>query len=193
MSNARKEKIETRVRIMQEMLRHVRLFGGKRTRLVALAEDLGMSHANIYRHFKNKTAIMDALVIEWLAEADAVIDASVGGNAVPKSRAISIACRLNQFLREKLDSEPAAIEVFRHAFSDHSEGVAEHLTGLKMKIANCVLAHLRDQGRPAEDLPLIMSVLTTVLEPYLNPVLVHDRDAQNDQEQLGLLMDRLLD
>lgn len=174
------------------MLRHVQLFGSKRTRLVALAEDLGMTHANIYRHFKNKTEILDALVIGWLTEADAVIDAAASDETTAKEKAIAVARRLNQFLHEKLANEPAAIEVFRHAFNDHSEGVAEHLTGLKMKIAQCVLQHLADQQRPAGELQLIMTVLTTVLEPYLNPVLVHDRGAANDQEQLALLMDRVL-
>ena len=184
--------METRERIIEEMLRHVERFGRKRTRLIALAEDLNMSHANIYRHFKNKNEILDAIVLDWLQQADAVIEQELESGTSPKDAVKCIAVSLNRFLTRKLASEPAALEVFQHAFSDQADSVAAHLANLKMRIAQHVAAHLQETNASLDSLNVLMDLMTTTLENFLNPVLIHERQSNNDAEQLELLIDRLL-
>lgn len=183
---------ETKTRILQEAIRHVEKFGRKRTRLVAMAEDLGMSHANIYRHFKNKNEILDAIVSEWLNQADNLIEESLASARTPKDAVISIVVVLNAFLVKKLSSETAAVEIFEHAFSDQPQSVAAHLTNLKMRIRENVDAHIAASESDTTDADLLMDVLTTTLEGFLNPLLIHERESANDAEQVRLLIDRLL-
>lgn len=182
----------TKTRILQEAIRHVEKFGRKRTRLVAMAEDLGMSHANIYRHFKNKNEILDAIVSEWLNQADNLIEESLASARTPKDAVISIVLVLNAFLVKKLSSETAAVEIFEHAFSDQPQSVAAHLTNLKMRIRENVDAHIASSESDTTDADLLMDVLTTTLEGFLNPLLIHERESANDAEQVRLLIDRLL-
>ena len=41
---------------------HVRKFGHARTTVVGVAADAGMTHANVYRYFPSKTALLDEVV-----------------------------------------------------------------------------------------------------------------------------------
>ncbi|MEP3224337.1 MAG: TetR/AcrR family transcriptional regulator [Parasphingorhabdus sp.] len=181
-------KLETRERIMEQMLIHVHRYGRKRTRLVSLAEDLDMSHANIYRHFKNKTEILDAVVIDWLRSADSLIDEAAAKEQSAAGICTAIVIALHRFLKWKLENEPGAIEVFRHAFSDQPKAVANHLTGLRLKIGTCVAEHGEKAGEASEKIALRLDLLTTVLESFLNPVQIFERGSENDEEQLRLLM-----
>ena len=43
----------------------VRLFGIECTTVVAIARDAGMTHANVYRYFPSKEALVDAITAAW--------------------------------------------------------------------------------------------------------------------------------
>lgn len=47
-------------------LRHIRRDGLKRMTVVRIAEDAGMTHANVYRYFASKAAISERIVGDWL-------------------------------------------------------------------------------------------------------------------------------
>jgi AcrR family transcriptional regulator len=173
---------------MEQMLIHVHRYGRKRTRLVSLAEDMGMSHANIYRHFNNKIEILDALVQDWLSAADDLIDEAATQQKYPAKICTAIVIALHRYLRWKLENEPAAIEVFRHAFSDHPDAVANHLTGLRLRIGRQIAEYADSIGETAQEKTVRLDLMTTVLEPFLNPVQIFERQSENDEQQLQMLM-----
>lgn len=53
-------------RILGCALRHLRRDGLKRLTIVRVAEDAGMTHANVYRYFPSKIALLDRLCADWL-------------------------------------------------------------------------------------------------------------------------------
>lgn len=57
---------DTRERILQAAEALLRRHGPAKTNVVDVARALDMSHANVYRHFSSKAALMDALVGNWL-------------------------------------------------------------------------------------------------------------------------------
>jgi AcrR family transcriptional regulator len=56
----------TDTRILALAGAHLKRFGGKRLTIVGIAEEAGMTHANIYRYFASKEALVDAVVERWL-------------------------------------------------------------------------------------------------------------------------------
>lgn len=44
--------------------------GPKQVTVVAVAEEAGMTHANVYRYFPSKAALVDAVAGRWLAELE---------------------------------------------------------------------------------------------------------------------------
>lgn len=61
---AQREPSETR--ILTVASEHLRKFGLKRFTVVAVADEAGMTHANVYRYFPSKGALIDAVVDVWL-------------------------------------------------------------------------------------------------------------------------------
>lgn len=45
---------------------HLRRLGPRRVTVVAIADAAGMTHANVYRYFASKTALIEAVAAQWL-------------------------------------------------------------------------------------------------------------------------------
>ena len=52
---------------------HLRRFGAKRVTVVSVAEAAGMTHANVYRYFPSKLALIDAVAEHWLKSLEAAV------------------------------------------------------------------------------------------------------------------------
>jgi AcrR family transcriptional regulator len=51
----------------------LREFGPKHITVVGIADAAGMTHANVYRYFTNKAALIDAVAGQWLRDMEATI------------------------------------------------------------------------------------------------------------------------
>jgi AcrR family transcriptional regulator len=51
----------------------LREFGPRHVTVVGIADAAGMTHANVYRYFTNKAALIDAVAGQWLREMEATI------------------------------------------------------------------------------------------------------------------------
>ena len=56
----------TRNRLIAAAAAEIRKIGPKRMAILHVAHGLGMSHANVYRHFPDKKALIDAVLHAWL-------------------------------------------------------------------------------------------------------------------------------
>lgn len=56
----------TRARLITAAMAEIRKIGPKRMAILHVAASLGMSHANVYRHFSDKTGLIDAVLNVWL-------------------------------------------------------------------------------------------------------------------------------
>jgi AcrR family transcriptional regulator len=56
----------TRARLISAAAQDIRQIGAARMTMTGLATRLGMSHANIYRFFPHKAALVDAVLNQWL-------------------------------------------------------------------------------------------------------------------------------
>lgn len=54
------------MRLLAQAAEQLRLVGAKRLTVVAVAEAAGMTHANVYRYFPSKIALIDAVVDSWI-------------------------------------------------------------------------------------------------------------------------------
>ncbi len=63
---------KTRARILAAAEKRFRHYGFVKTTIVDIADDCAMSNANIYRFFRNKTEIVDAIAATWLLKSERV-------------------------------------------------------------------------------------------------------------------------
>jgi len=52
---------------------HLKRFGSKAVTVVGIAEAAGMTHANVYRYFPSKAALIDAVAGRWLKSLETLI------------------------------------------------------------------------------------------------------------------------
>ncbi|MBW4636302.1 MAG: TetR/AcrR family transcriptional regulator [Iphinoe sp. HA4291-MV1] len=67
MAQAERTAEETRELILATAEVHLRRYGYARTTISEIARACKMSHANVYRFFKTKADVMDAVVERWFS------------------------------------------------------------------------------------------------------------------------------
>jgi len=70
-----KSSSETRSQILQSAEALLRRYGNDKLTVVDIARSLNMSHANVYRFFKTKSDILDAIIDEWLTKIEQFVEA----------------------------------------------------------------------------------------------------------------------
>ena len=56
----------TDILILEIAANHIRRFGIERTTVTEIAEEAGMSHANVYRYYPSKAALIEEITADWL-------------------------------------------------------------------------------------------------------------------------------
>jgi len=74
---------KTRARILATAEKRFKHYGFAKTTIVDIADDCAMSHANVYRFFRNKTEIVDAIAVGWLAKIERVCADVASGRCRP--------------------------------------------------------------------------------------------------------------
>lgn len=94
---------------------HLRQMGARRLTVVAVAEAAGMTHANVYRYFPSKEALIDAVVDGWIKQVETRLTdiADAPDPADDKlERLILAMARAN---RDGMQENPALYAAFRDA------------------------------------------------------------------------------
>jgi AcrR family transcriptional regulator len=110
-------------RILSVASEHLRKFGLKRFTVVAVAEEAGMTHANVYRYFPSKGALIDAVVDVWLKATERRLADVADGPDPADDKLERLILALAKANRDLLTEEPhlfAALSLAvakRHAIS----------------------------------------------------------------------------
>ena len=70
-ARARPTSLSTDARLLAIASDHLARLGPKRVTVVAVAAEAGMTHANVYRYFPSKDALLDAVAGRWLRDLEA--------------------------------------------------------------------------------------------------------------------------
>lgn len=106
------------MRILAVAGEHLRQHGLRRFTVVAVAEDAGMTHANVYRYFPSRTALIDAVVDVWLKSAERKLADIADGPDPAEDKLERLILALAKANRDLLHDEP-------HLFAALSQAVAK--------------------------------------------------------------------
>ena len=126
-------------RILDAAEEVLRRHGAAKTNVVDVARALGMSHANIYRHFASKKALLDAIAARWLHRVSDPLAAIASDDRQPASRRLAAwfdALRLGK--RRKLLDDPELFRVYLQVTTDAHEVVGEHVALLLAQVQRIV-------------------------------------------------------
>jgi len=104
---------DTREMILDTALRLLRRHGGDKLTVVDIAREMGMSHANVYRFFKNKAEILDVITDDWLSKIEAFIEEIAHRPVSAAQRIEAIVMELHRKRRLKLIEDAEVFEMYR--------------------------------------------------------------------------------
>ena len=110
-------------RLLAIALRHIRRDGWKRLTVVRIAEDAGMTHANVYRYFASKAAIGDRVVTDWLREIEQRLNDISQSPDPADDKLERFVTLLARAYDEKATGDPEVFAIFTDA-AENGEAVA---------------------------------------------------------------------
>jgi AcrR family transcriptional regulator len=126
-----------RDRILDTAQDLIRRFGGAKTNVVDIAQAMGMSHSAIYRHFKSKAEIFDALAAATMDEEAALAETFVEADGPAAERLTALVVALHSRKRAKFGYDPEMHALYRRIVEERPDlvmGYARRMTGLIRRI-----------------------------------------------------------
>jgi AcrR family transcriptional regulator len=163
---------DTRQLILENARTLLRRFGADKLTVVDIARALDMSHANVYRFFKNKSEILDAIVDEWMSKMEAFIEAIAERPVSAADRIEAVVLELHRKRRQKLLEDAEVYETFRRVVELRPDVIAQR----REKIVN-VFKRLVEEGAEngefaAVDADEAATVLKDATALFLHPFMI---------------------
>jgi AcrR family transcriptional regulator len=128
----------TRERILTAAEGLLRRHGPAKTTVADVARALGMSHANVYRHFASKAELRGAVAERWLHAVSEPLEAIAVDSRPAGERVLAWLQALAEAKRRKVHDDPELFANY-HALADEArEVVGEHVAKLKAQLARIV-------------------------------------------------------
>ena len=124
----------TDARILELAAEHIRRHGIERTTVVAIARDAGMSHANVYRYFPSKEALVDAVTAHWLRPVETGIHDIADAPDPADDKLERLLLALFRAYRQKLEADPNLYGLFTAAVREGRGIARKHRSRVQTEI-----------------------------------------------------------
>ncbi|MBV1706342.1 MAG: TetR/AcrR family transcriptional regulator [Hyphomicrobiales bacterium] len=178
-------------RILDAAMEELRKNGRRRLTVVEIAAQLGMSHANVYRYFESKAALVDALMLRWLQPVEAELRVIADGPDPAYDKLERLISALNSAYRDRLESEPVLFQLFAESV-DASRGVTRrHRLRVQSEIQRVVDEGLASGLFAIGDQRRALGLVYDTMHRFIHPVCVR-LDASSARAPLELRRDRVM-
>jgi AcrR family transcriptional regulator len=161
----------------------LRRFGPKHVTVVSIAEAAGMTHANVYRYFTSKAALIDAVAGQWLRRLEATI-AEIADSPDPADdkleRLIQAWARTH---RELLKDDRHLFDVYCSATETSRALVRKHRSRMRVLIERVLDEGIVTGKFDPRDRERALHFISDAVYRFINPLMVR-LDAEVPQDIL---------
>ncbi|SCY22651.1 TetR/AcrR family transcriptional regulator [Microvirga guangxiensis] len=166
--------------IAADQLKH---FGPKHVTVVGIADAAGMTHANVYRYFASKAALIDAVAGQWLRRMEAII-ADIADSPDPADdkleRLIQAWARTH---RELLKEDRHLFDVYCSATETSRALVRKHRSRMRVLIERVLDEGIVTGKFDPRDRERALAFISDAVYRFINPLTVR-LDAEVPQDIL---------
>jgi AcrR family transcriptional regulator len=131
----------TAERILEATEEVLRRHGPAKATVVDVARVLGVSHGTVYRHFRTKAALRDAVTKRWLDRTfESLAGIVTAEDLDPEARLRAWFTGLLAAKRRKAGDEPELFATFSVLATENGEAVGAHIADLTGQLARIVQA-----------------------------------------------------
>ncbi|MGA6198275.1 TetR family transcriptional regulator [Streptomyces avermitilis] len=128
----------TAERILEATEEMLRRHGPAKATVVDVARALGVSHGSVYRHFRTKAALREAVTQRWLDRTAKALSGIVAEDRDPQERLLDWFSALFAAKRHKAGDDPELFATFMVLTGESSGVVDDHIADLTGQIAAIV-------------------------------------------------------
>ncbi|MEV7870901.1 TetR family transcriptional regulator [Streptomyces sp. NPDC088124] len=129
----------TAERILEATEEVLRRYGPAKATVVDVARLLGVSHGSVYRHFRTKAALREAVTARWLSRTEAALQEIVdGADGAGPEKLRGWLWTLFEAKRHKAGDDPELFATYTVLAGEHSGAVDAHLTKLTGQLTRIV-------------------------------------------------------
>ncbi|MFF0432247.1 TetR family transcriptional regulator [Streptomyces sp. NPDC004327] len=167
-------------RILEVTEEVLRRYGPAKATVVDVARALGVSHGSVYRHFRTKAELREAVTERWLSRTIVSLTPYVEGDGPADERLTGWLTALFRFKRSKAGGDPELMATFQVLISENSAVVDRHEQHLVDQIAS-ILADGRRDGvfaAPEQDAATTARAVFHATDRFHNPAHAADWSAE---------------
>jgi AcrR family transcriptional regulator len=181
---------EVRAKAVDVTVTHMRKHGFDKVRLSDVAKELGVSHAALYAHFADKTALLDAVTERWLNETDALLEKICLANKDPLQKIQNWFLKAYQIKRERVLRDPELYRAFDVAGALKKPYVVAHLATLNRQLLGLVNEAAGALGGEAPQRQV--TLLFEAMSAFHHPKLMAEHFERNRETLLKRVLDAVL-
>lgn len=179
------------VRLVDLTAAHLRRYGLRRTTIVSIAQEAGMSHANVYRYFPSKEALIDAVLDQWLKPIEKGARDIADGPDPAADKLERLASAVFRAYRRKLDEDGAVFQIFAEASAAGRPISRRHRSRIGAEFQRVVEEGVSGGSFQVGDQRGAVLLIADALGRFLNPANVA-QDREIPASQLESRMDQIV-
>ena len=175
---------EIQDRAVEIAIDQIREKGFEKVRLVDVAKGMGISHAALYSHFQDKTALLDAVSERWLVKLDEQQESLVVEKRDPIQKILTWFLNLHRMKLEKVKLDPELFKAFDMAAEESKPFIQTHLSNMRKQMSSLVVQAINQKKIKKRDVNLITKILISAGTAFTHPKLVAQHSAENREPLL---------
>jgi AcrR family transcriptional regulator len=182
----------TRELILATAESHLRRYGYARTTVSEIARACGMSHANVYRFFKDKAAVIDAVTEQWLSGVEQALQTIAQQPTTATDRLTAYVLELHRIKRAKLLDDRELFEAFSAILLKDRIVVEHHLQRLHSILKQILADGVQLQEFQIADLDRAAGAIQDATLKFHHPLMIAEAINQATEEQASTVIQLLL-
>ncbi len=166
--------------------------GFDKVRLVDIAKDLNLSHAALYAHFKDKTALLDAVSERWLLQIDESLEAICRKEKDPIDKIVLWMLTLHRAKIAKVQNDPELYKAFDISTAVQKPFSKKHMETMHSQLVELVNEALSKRRLKNADSENIAKVLHAAMLAFHHPKLVSQYINEKREPLLRQVLDSVL-
>lgn len=158
-----------RAQILEAARAQVRRFGEAKTNVVDIAKALGTSHTTIYRHFRSKADVFDALAQEAMRDEEEMARRFVATDGPAAERLEGMVLALQARKRERFAGDPEVYQLYRRVVAERPEIIAAYASAMTALLAEIIADGVRRREFKVDDVAAAAGVVRDAVTVFLHP------------------------
>jgi AcrR family transcriptional regulator len=157
-------------RILEIARLHVRKFGEARTTIVGIAEEAGMTHANVYRYFPSKDALFEEVTASWLRPLEARLREAADGADPAYDKLERMLLAVHRAYRQKLETDPALFDLLIAALDKAKGSARKHRSRVQSEVQRVVEEGIASGAFAMTDRRRALSLIFDAAHRFIHPL-----------------------